>query len=96
MDFINAYSFANLRFLAEGFIVTLEVAILAIIFSFILGTVVAIIRYSKIPLIAQCLFITVETIRNLPLLLIIFFVYFALPDIGIQLGVFAAAGTHRL
>jgi aspartate/glutamate/glutamine transport system permease protein len=91
MDFLNAYSLANLRFLAEGFMVTLEVATLAIIFSFVLGTLIALIRYSKIPLLTQFLFMTVEVIRNLPLLLIIFFVYFALPDIGIKLEVFTAA-----
>jgi len=91
MDFLNAYNPANLRFLAEGFIVTLEVATLAIIFSFILGTLIALIRYSKIPFLNSFLLVTVETIRNLPLLLIIFFVYFALPDIGIRLEVFTAA-----
>jgi putative glutamine transport system permease protein len=91
MDFLNAYSLANLRFLAEGFMVTLEVATLAIIFSFVLGTLIALIRYSRIPLLTPFLFMTVEVIRNLPLLLIIFFVYFALPDIGIKLEVFTAA-----
>jgi putative glutamine transport system permease protein len=91
VDFLNAYNPANLLFLIEGFIVTLEVATLAIICSFMLGTLIALIRYSKIPLITQLLFATVEIIRNLPLLLIIFFVYFALPDIGIKLEVFPAA-----
>lgn len=71
--------------------VTLEVATLAIIFSFVLGTLIALIRYSRIPLLTPFLFMTVEVIRNLPLLLIIFFVYFALPDLGIKLEVFTAA-----
>lgn len=91
MDFANAYSFVNLRFIAEGFLVTLSVAFLAIIFSFILGTLIAFIRYSRTLIFSQLLFFIVETIRNLPLLLIIFFVYFALPDIGIQLEIFPAA-----
>lgn len=91
MDFAGAYSAANLRFLLEGFLVTLEVAAIAIILSFILGIIIGVIRYTKIPVLSQVMFVLVETIRNLPLLLIIFFVYFALPDVGIKLEVFSAA-----
>lgn len=93
MDFLGAYHLAHLRLLAEGFLVTLEVAALAILFSFIIGTLIATIRYARIPILSQILWISVETIRNLPLLLIIFFTYFALRDIGIKLEVFAAAVT---
>ncbi|AMA71526.1 amino acid ABC transporter permease [Aneurinibacillus thermoaerophilus] len=91
MDFAGAYSWPNLRYLLEGFLVTLEVAALAILLSFVIAIIVAIIRYTKIPVLSQLLFVWVEMIRNLPLLLIIFFVYFALRDVGIKLGVFSAA-----
>lgn len=91
MDFSGAYSLENLKFLAQGGLVTLQVAGLVMIGSLIIGTFIAVLRYSRIPLISPMLFIVVETLRNLPLLLIIFFVYFALPDLGIQLDVFAAA-----
>ncbi|MED0738331.1 amino acid ABC transporter permease [Aneurinibacillus thermoaerophilus] len=91
MDFAGAYSWPNLRYLLEGFLVTLEVAALAILLSFVIAIIVAIIRYTKIPVLSQLLFLWVEMIRNLPLLLIIFFVYFALRDVGIKLGVFSAA-----
>ncbi|WCN38182.1 amino acid ABC transporter permease [Aneurinibacillus uraniidurans] len=91
MDFAGAYSAANLRFLLEGFLVTLEVAAIAIILSFIFAVIIGVIRYMKIPVLSQAMFVCVETIRNLPLILIIFFVYFALPDIGIKLEVFSAA-----
>lgn len=38
MDFSGAYEWPNLRFLPQGFWVTLQVAGLSIVFSFVLGT----------------------------------------------------------
>ncbi|BDG32454.1 amino acid ABC transporter permease [Parageobacillus thermoglucosidasius] len=91
MDFVGAYSPAHLTFLLQGFLVTLEVAFISIIFSFIFGIIIGVIRYTKIPGISQIFAVIVETIRNLPLLLIIFFTYFALPEVGLKLDKFYAA-----
>ncbi|WP_374720537.1 amino acid ABC transporter permease [Parageobacillus toebii] len=91
MDFIGAYAPAHLSFLLQGFLVTLEVAFISIIFSFIFGIIIGVIRYTKIPGISQIFAVMVETIRNLPLLLIIFFTYFALPEVGLKLDKFYAA-----
>ncbi|AZB42471.1 amino acid ABC transporter permease [Bacillus sp. FJAT-42376] len=91
MDFIGAYSIGNLNFLLSGLWNTLIMAVIAIIFSFIIGSVLGILRYAKIPVVSQLVAIWVETIRNLPLLLIIFFTYFALPEVGIKLEVIVAA-----
>lgn len=91
MDFIGAYSPGNLQFLLSGLMVTLKVAVIASVLSFFIGTLVAILRYAKIPVISQILTVAVETIRNLPLLLIIFFARFALPDVGINLDIFTSA-----
>lgn len=91
MDFAGAYSWPNVRYLLEGFLVTLEVAAISIVLSFIIAIVFAIIRYMKIPVLSQLVFLWVEMIRNLPLLLIIFFVFFALRDVGIKLEIFSAA-----
>jgi putative glutamine transport system permease protein len=65
---------------------TLKVAFLSIVYSFVLGSIVGTIRYMKVPVLSPVLGLLVEVMRNLPLLLIIFFARFALPDIGIQLG----------
>jgi aspartate/glutamate/glutamine transport system permease protein len=91
MDFAGAYAPAHLTFLLQGFFVTLEVAFISIIFSFIFGIIIGVIRYTKIPGISQIFAVMVETIRNLPLLLIIFFTYFALPEVGLKLDKFYAA-----
>lgn len=87
MDFIGAYSPDHIMFLLKGFWVTIKIAGISIIFSFLLGAFLGIIRYAKIPVLAQISAFFVEVIRNLPLLLIIFFIYFALPEIGIKLGI---------
>lgn len=50
-------------------------------------------RYANIPIVSGIIAAIVETIRNLPLLLIIFFTFFALPEIGIKLEITAAAIT---
>jgi putative glutamine transport system permease protein len=91
MDFANAFSPDNLRFILEGFYMTLKVAFISIVLSFVFGCIVGTIRYTKIPVLSPILGIIVEILRNLPLLLIIFFARFALPDIGIQLGPVYAA-----
>jgi putative glutamine transport system permease protein len=91
MDFSGAYASANLTFLLQGFLVTLEVAFISIIFSFLFGIVIGVIRYTKIPGISHIFAVMVETIRNLPLLLIIFFTFFALPEVGLKLDKFYAA-----
>lgn len=91
MDFIGAYAPSHLTFLLEGFLVTLEVAFLSIVFSFAIGIIVGTLRYAKIPVVSRILAVIVELVRNLPLLLIIFFTYFALPEVGIKLEKFYAA-----
>ncbi|MFF2753741.1 amino acid ABC transporter permease [Psychrobacillus sp. NPDC058041] len=91
MDFIGAYSPHNLMFLLEGFYITLKVALISIILSFILGGLVGTLRFAKIPILSKIMAVIVETIRNLPLLLIILFTYFALPEIGINLSITISA-----
>lgn len=86
MDIMHAFSADNVRFVFEGFYMTLKVAAISIVLSFIVGCVVGTIRYTKLPVVSPILAIAVELLRNLPLLLIIFFARFALPDIGIKLG----------
>lgn len=91
MDFSGAFSLRNLKFLLTGLGVTLQVAVLSIIFSVIIGVLLGIIRYHKIPVLSKLLGLVIDLIRNLPLLLIIFFTYFALPAFGIKMNIFWSA-----
>ena len=86
-EFLSAFSWINIRFLLMGLWVTIEVAVVSVILSFIIGSVLGVIRYVKIPYLSKIVGFIIDLIRNLPLLLIIFFTYFALPKIGIHLGV---------
>ncbi|WP_313510973.1 amino acid ABC transporter permease, partial [Enterococcus sp.] len=91
MTFFEAFSLINIRFLLDGLRVTVEVSILSILFSFLIGGIAGIIRFSGIPFVSKILGIVIDVIRNLPLLLIIFFTYFALPQIGIRFDIFWSA-----
>ena len=91
MDFAGAYSPDHLKFLLDGFFVTLKIAIVSIIASFVIAAFIGIIRYTKIPILSQIFAVIVEIVRNLPLLLIIFFTFFALPEIGIEMSIEMAA-----
>ncbi|SFM02445.1 amino acid ABC transporter membrane protein 2, PAAT family (TC 3.A.1.3.-) [Paenibacillus sp. 1_12] len=91
MNFTGAYTWEHVHFMLAGLGITLQVAVIAIIFSFIIGCLLGTIRYTKLPVISQLTAAVVEIIRNLPLLLIIFFTFFALPEVGIKLSVMNAA-----
>lgn len=88
MDFAGAFSWINIRFMLGGFWITIQVAAISIVLSILIGFALAIVRYWEIPVLSRVVGLIIDTIRNLPLLLIIFFTYFALPQIGIQFNVF--------
>jgi len=61
------------------------------VLSFLIGALVGTLRFANIPFFSKILGVFVDIIRNLPLLLIIFFTYFALPQIGIRFNIFWSA-----
>ncbi|HEX6923427.1 MAG TPA: amino acid ABC transporter permease [Bacillales bacterium] len=81
--FLQAYSWTNLTFLAQGIVMTLLLALAAITISFILGALLAIFRYSKTPVLGQFAFLYTEVLRNTPLILILFFTFFGLPQLDL-------------
>lgn len=91
-NFIQAYSWINLRFLLEGLWVTIYVSAISVVLSFIFGSILGTIRYMKIKYVSLIVGFIIDVIRNLPLLLIIFFMYFGLPStFGIRLSTTTAA-----
>ncbi|WP_338472787.1 amino acid ABC transporter permease [Niallia sp. XMNu-256] len=93
MDIAGALSVDHLTFLVDGFWVTLYIAFISIVLSFIIGILLGTLRYAKIPIVSWVVAVFIEAIRNMPLLLIIFFTFFALPEVGLKLSVTAAAIT---
>lgn len=59
------------RFLGQGLLTTLYIAVMTIIFSFVLGTLLGIARYSKQPVLSQASASYIEIVRNIPMLLFI-------------------------
>lgn len=91
MNFVEALTWTNLLFLLKGLLITLEVAFFSILISFIFGVILGTIRYAKAPVANQLAYFYIETIRNSPLLLIIYFTFFALPQVGIKMEIMAAS-----
>jgi polar amino acid transport system permease protein len=75
----------------EGAILTLELAFLATVSGALLGTLAAVGRGAHSRLIARICKVYVEAIRNTPLLVQIFLVYFGLASIGLKLSAFTVA-----
>ncbi|WP_127850023.1 amino acid ABC transporter permease [Lacticaseibacillus hulanensis] len=88
--FFDAISWVNFKYLLEGMGVTLEVSIISIAISFVLGTFLGIIRYVNIKGLSPIVGFIIDIIRNLPLMLILFFSYFGLPEVGVRLNVVTA------
>ena len=78
---------------ADGAVMTLQLACLAIILGGAIGTLCAIGRGSSSRLIAGLCAAYVETIRNTPLLVQIFLVYFGLASIGFKFSAFSVAAA---
>lgn len=72
----------------SGFGYTLSVSVLSLLIALILGTISGVMATSKIKIFRICTRIYVEIFQNTPLVIQIFFLYFALPSLGIYLDVF--------
>ena len=75
----------------EGLENTLKVSAIAIAGSFVIGLVLGAARAHRIPVVSQLAACYVELIRNTPLLVQVFFIFFGLPQLGIRLDPFTAA-----
>lgn len=70
---------------------TLSLSVLAIVISIALGAGVAVMRRSRTRALRVAGAAYVEVMRNTPLLVILYIVYFSLPSIGLRLSSFHAA-----
>ncbi|MDT7647143.1 MAG: polar amino acid transport system permease protein [Pseudonocardiales bacterium] len=80
------YAFQVLPQLLRALQVTLEITVLGSVVALVLGLVIAVVRRAKVPVLDQVLWAVVEFIRSTPLLVQVFFLYFALPRFGITLS----------
>jgi His/Glu/Gln/Arg/opine family amino acid ABC transporter permease subunit len=81
------FDFAGVLF--QGLLMTLAISAIGIIGSVVVGILGASLIALKVPVAAQVVRVYVETIRNTPLLVQVFFLFFVLPSLGLTLGAFA-------
>lgn len=65
---------------------TLKIGLLGIFFSIIIGFLCALAQYYKVPVVKTIIAIYIEISRNTPLLVQLFFIYYALPKVGLKLS----------
>jgi glutamate transport system permease protein len=74
----------NLDLFVSGFLLTLQLCVLAAVGALLLGTVLAVMRISPLPPLRWLGTSYVNVFRNVPLTVVFFMVVFGLPTIGIR------------
>ena len=80
-----------LPILLQGAWLTILVAAGSLIFSTLLGLVWALMRVSNIPVLAKISAGVINVLRGIPIIVLLFYIYFVMPDIGIALTAVQAA-----
>ena len=83
MFFQNALDF--LPILLSGAVVTVQVTIASFLLSSLIGLAFALMMVSKVRSVALFAVSVVNIIRGLPIIVQLFYIYFVLPEFGIQL-----------
>jgi len=84
----NARDF--LPILLQGAVVTVQVTVLAFLLSSALGLVLALGKLSSVRAISLAASTFINVVRGLPIIVQLFYIYFVLPDFGVQLTAFQA------
>nr|WP_314876997.1 amino acid ABC transporter permease [uncultured Pseudomonas sp.] len=91
MNFDSAFMLSTLPTFFQAVGVTLQVGLIAIASSLLVALLNASILVMRTPYLWRAVQAYVELARNTPLLIQLFFIYFALPTLGIKVSGFAAA-----
>lgn len=85
------FKWSDMRMILKATGVTLEVTLLSLAFGTILGLLLGLIRCAKNPVVNKLPLILIEPLRNSPLIVQLFLVFFGLPSIGFRLKAFPAS-----
>jgi polar amino acid transport system permease protein len=83
----------NWLYLFGGLVVTLEISLMAVVSSVIIGLLVAILRFRGDKTINRFLVAYIDLFRSIPMIVLMVVIFFALPYIGISLGSIATTVT---
>jgi polar amino acid transport system permease protein len=70
----------------KALLLTLQIGWAGIMIGIALGLVIAFVQYARIPILHRVAAVYIELLRNTPLLVQLFFLYYALPRIGLDLS----------
>lgn len=88
MDFDWTYLITQWPALLNGLVLTISVTAVGILFSILIGIIGAGIRQLNIPFLAPLVIGYVEVIRNTPILVQLFFIFYGLPAIGLSFSLY--------
>jgi polar amino acid transport system permease protein len=91
MSFDWAFVLSTLPAFLKAVGVTLQVGLIAIATSLLVALLNAAIVVLRVPVLRRLVAVYVEVARNTPLLIQLFFIYFALPSIGLHISGFNSA-----
>jgi His/Glu/Gln/Arg/opine family amino acid ABC transporter permease subunit len=86
-----AFVSENHEELLEGLVNTLKVSAIAIAGALVIGAVLGAARAHRIPVVSQVTAVYVEIVRNTPILVQIFMIFYALPQFGLVFDQFTVA-----
>jgi polar amino acid transport system permease protein len=84
----NAQDF--LPILLQGAVVTVQVTVLSFLLSSVLGLGLALMKLSPVRALSWTGTVIINVIRGLPIIVQLFYIYFVLPEFGVQLTAFQA------
>jgi polar amino acid transport system permease protein len=88
MTWDNEFALSILPDLLAGLWVTVQITLMSMALALVLGLIVAVIRYLRIPVVSACFTFYVLFIRGTPLLVQAYLVYYVLPEYGITLSTY--------
>jgi glutamate transport system permease protein len=83
--------FDNLDVYVSGFWITLQLSVVSFVAAMVIGTIVATARVSPVPPARWAGLAYVETIRNIPLLVLLVLFFYGLTKVGLQYSPFVSA-----
>ena len=88
---LGAFISENRAELLDALLNTLKVSAFAIVGALVIGVVLGAARAHRIPVVSQLTAVYVEVIRNTPILVQIFMIFYGLPQLGITFNQFTVA-----
>ena len=83
----------NLEYLFYGLLITCAASFVGVAIGVPLGLAVAVCRVKQVPILSPLLAVYVSFIRSLPLVLLVLWIYFGMPIVGLDINAFLAGSV---